>query len=222
MTVSYLSAQTPSRSIGQTPYEMWHGQKLNLSHLWEIGCKAFVLVLNKHNPKIYAHSTECTLIGYSPDSKAYWLYYHPSHKIIQSYHVRFIEHLDEISRLLLPGHVLGDDAVNDIVTTPENLNSSSCQKVTAEEELDADSPLPLDPLSLPAAPFIEAVIPPTIAEDTVPCQSSCTPVPSEKQALNEGVQFIPSVAKAVADSCASASGVAKQHTASHALKEHSF
>ena len=76
---------------GHTPYEHWHGTKPDLSHLHEIGCRAFGLIQNSHNPKVFDQSIECVLIGYSQDSKAYCLFHHPSKKILVSYHVSFIE-----------------------------------------------------------------------------------------------------------------------------------
>ena len=91
MTASYLSAHTSIKSLGKTPYKAWFRTKPDISHLCEIGCKAFVLIQDKHNPKIYAQSYECVPIGYSQDSKAYHLYYCKSSKVIQSFHVKFIE-----------------------------------------------------------------------------------------------------------------------------------
>jgi len=70
MTVGYLSARTPTHTLGKTPYEVWHGRKPDISHLHEIGSRAFTLIL-KNNPKIYKCSFECILIGYLPNSRAY-------------------------------------------------------------------------------------------------------------------------------------------------------
>ena len=92
VTACYLSVRSPTRSlINTTPYECWHGHKPDLSHLREIGSRAFVLIQKDHNPKIYARSIECVLIGYSSDSKAYRCYHHESNKVLVSFNVRFIE-----------------------------------------------------------------------------------------------------------------------------------
>jgi len=90
LTAGYLSACTPTRTLGKTPYEVWHGKKPDLSHLREIGLRAFALIL-KHNPKIYERSFECILVGYSPNSKAYRLYHPTTHWLFESFHVKFIE-----------------------------------------------------------------------------------------------------------------------------------
>ena len=33
LTAGYLSAHTPTWMLGRTPYEVWHGRKLDVSHL---------------------------------------------------------------------------------------------------------------------------------------------------------------------------------------------
>jgi len=54
VTAAYLHARTSSRLLNhKTPFELFYLRKPDLNHLREIGCKAFVFILNKHNPKIY-------------------------------------------------------------------------------------------------------------------------------------------------------------------------
>jgi len=60
----------------------------------EIGCRVFVLIQNKHNPKIYDISLECVLIGYDTNSKTYRCYHCETNRVISSYHVRFLESHD--------------------------------------------------------------------------------------------------------------------------------
>ena len=92
ITVCYLINRTPVKSQnGHTLYERWYGTKPDLFHLQEISCRAFVLIQNSHNPKVFDWSIECVLIGYSQDLKAYHLFHHPSKKILVSYHISFIE-----------------------------------------------------------------------------------------------------------------------------------
>jgi hypothetical protein len=92
ITAAYLHARTSSRnSHPKSPFELYHLEKPNVAYLREIGCHAFVLILNKHNPKIYERSLECILIGYPKNSKAYRCYHRQSRWIIESYHVQFIE-----------------------------------------------------------------------------------------------------------------------------------
>ncbi|THU77641.1 hypothetical protein K435DRAFT_561335, partial [Dendrothele bispora CBS 962.96] len=91
LTAAYLHARTTTKSLkGSTPYQLWNSKKPNLSHLREIGCKAFVLI-QQHNPKIRQRSIECVLVGYERNAKAYRCYHRSTRKVISSYHVRFIE-----------------------------------------------------------------------------------------------------------------------------------
>ena len=73
-TAAYLTNLTGANAnTGHTPYERWFGQKPSLSHLREIGCRAFAL--NHPTPsKIYPRSSPCVLIGYAPHSNAYRLW----------------------------------------------------------------------------------------------------------------------------------------------------
>ena len=52
-TAAYLKDSTPTCTLkDKTLYEMYYGQKPDLSHLCEIGCKAFVLIQSSDRPKI--------------------------------------------------------------------------------------------------------------------------------------------------------------------------
>ena len=104
--------QIPAHQLGGTKW-VWDFRGYGLSGAWvkrvstvcEIGSRAFALILT-HNPKIYEWSLKCILVGYSPHSKAYWLYHPTTHRLFKSFHVKFIKHKDDISRPLYPGHVI--------------------------------------------------------------------------------------------------------------------
>lgn len=50
----HLHEKTIMKSLnGTTPFKLWHNQKPDYSYMHEIGCHAFVLIQNTHNPKIY-------------------------------------------------------------------------------------------------------------------------------------------------------------------------
>lgn len=102
-TAAYLTNLTASTSIDRrTPYELWFQHVPSLSHLREIGCRAFALIPT-NNPKILQHTVPCVLIGYAPCAKAYRLWDCSTGKIFNSFHVAFIEHLEELPSKLLPG-----------------------------------------------------------------------------------------------------------------------
>ena len=100
---AYLSNLTSSSSLnGKTPYKSWTGHIPSLLHLCEIGCRAFALI-QMHNPKIYCHSCPYILIGYTLHTKAYHLWDTVNESIFNSFHITFLEHLDEQLVNLLPG-----------------------------------------------------------------------------------------------------------------------
>ena len=54
LTASHLHAKTATHSLnGKMPWELWYRRKPDYSYMCEVGCRAFVLILNRHNPKIY-------------------------------------------------------------------------------------------------------------------------------------------------------------------------
>ena len=59
--VGYLKKITTTRTLkDKTPYEAWYSRCPDVSHLRELGCHVWVLVMDK-NPKIYNCSIECKL-----------------------------------------------------------------------------------------------------------------------------------------------------------------
>ena len=144
LTASYLSARTFSQSINSTPYKAWHKHKPDLSHLCKIGCCAFVLVQDHHNPKIYAQSFECMLIGYASNAKAYRLYHRDTGRIIQSYHVEFIESHQAVPLTLFPGQ---------IASTKPPACSHQPSHASIEDKDDCDAPCLADP-NLPLMPIL--------------------------------------------------------------------
>jgi len=111
-TAAYLKDHMPTCMLkDKTPYEMYYGRKPDLSNLHEIGCKAFVLIQSINQPKIYNRSVECTLIGYSLNSKAFWCWNKQTRWITVSRNIYFIEVKDAIPCLLHPEHITpGDDS----------------------------------------------------------------------------------------------------------------
>jgi hypothetical protein len=112
LTSAYIKDRTPTRSLkNMTPFEAYYGWKPDITHLREIGCKAFVLVQSGSGarPKIYSRSVECTLVGYSPNSKAYWCYNKKTGCILVSRNVQFIESQDTRPRPLHPGFIANGD-----------------------------------------------------------------------------------------------------------------
>lgn len=75
LTASHLRKRTPIRSLnGISGWEAWHDCAPDYSYMREIGCRCFVLILNRNNPKMYDCSIECILVGYDKNAKTYRCY----------------------------------------------------------------------------------------------------------------------------------------------------
>lgn len=74
-TAVYLLNRLPTKSVdGQTPFEVWHGYKPDVSHLRVFGCVAHVKVTKPNLAKLEDRSIPMVLFGYEPGSAAYRVY----------------------------------------------------------------------------------------------------------------------------------------------------
>ena len=169
-----------------------------------------MLIQNKNNLKIYERSYECVLIGYSLNSKAYWLYHCPTHKIIVSYHVDFIESKDSLPKTFQPGWVLpnisnmlGDD--HDI-TQDSGFKSILPTQQPSNNTSTSTSPPPSSPSPHRATVSPELKIPQPAGPPAPlftapePCLSAHEWQPTECAAKHDGIQYLPAVQQAVAES----------------------
>src|SRR5882762_3940033 len=183
VTAAYLRIRVPTKSLKKmTPFEAYHKMKPNVSHLREIGSRAFVLILNKHNPKIFQCSEECVLVGYSKDSKSYWLYHRPSHQIIESFHVVFIESKDDWDKPFRPGVTQGLDDDADVPSQNIPPVAPTASAV---------------PHVIPAPVSVVPVAPPAPATSR---KSSRIPAPSTRLAEATGFSKISAVQQATTES----------------------
>ena len=124
VTANHLQDKMTTHSLpGTTPWQEYYGRKPDYSYMREIGCKAFALIQNKHNPKLYGRSLECILIGYNENAKSYRLYNPETRKVYSTYHVRFLESKDGHAHTLsqtqsLPTTSQTLPPINDTVTMP--------------------------------------------------------------------------------------------------------
>ena len=160
------------------------------------------------------------LISYSTESKAYRLFHRASNKVIQSYHVKFIERRDSHPSPLFPGRVIDNSPINDSSPTAFPIAPAG-PSVEDEDDVDDSKPtntsLPLRPLLEPAGPTPTIVIDPPLpttlpdpaqmpAPDPTPTpkpgphRSPRSPSPSRWRALLDGVEFTSRTDLAVAES----------------------
>jgi hypothetical protein len=144
-----------------------------------------VLILNQHNPKVFQHSEECVLVGYSKDSKSYRLYHRPSHRIIESFHVVFIESKDDCNKPFRPGVTQGLD------------DDTSAQSQTAPPAAPAAptvQPAPSHVVPTPASTIPDP--PPSLATGH---KSSRIPMPSTRLAEATGFNKISAIQRATSE-----------------------
>jgi len=98
-----------TRSLrNKTPYEAWYKELPEVSHLHEIGCKAWVFVMD-NNLKIYNRSIPCILVSYSDNLKAYHCWDRTSSHIHVTRNVVFVESQDLAMHALQAGVVVNNE-----------------------------------------------------------------------------------------------------------------
>lgn len=203
LTAGYVSNRTLTRANGNTtPYEKWHGEAPDYSHMREIGCRAFVLILNKHNPKIYERSIECVLVGYDLNSKTYRCWHAPTRRVISSYHVKFIEsheqHSPSTTTTELPPPVGPHppsplDLARDATSVPIDYDPDDPYDTLPDNPrapLDAPSSTVNDPIDIlgdpaPASPPISAPVEPRRSKRVASNQED--PKPSREETVRKAV-----------------------------------
>ena len=86
-TSAYLLNKVPSKSVPQTPYEIWKERKPSLKHVKIWGCPAYV---KKVDPdKLEYRSVKCSFVGYPKETLGY--YFYTDHRVFVSRHATFLE-----------------------------------------------------------------------------------------------------------------------------------
>lgn len=68
----YLKNRCPHRALNnKTPYELWNGQKPDLSNLRVFGCRALIHIPSCHRTKLDAKAEEAIFVGYTDDPNSY-------------------------------------------------------------------------------------------------------------------------------------------------------
>jgi hypothetical protein len=93
-------------------------------------------------------SFECVLVGYSPSTKAYRLYHRVSHRVIESFHVDFIERKDDVAVSHCPGQIVNTidsssptvSTFHDPVSLPDSSSIVDSSPVSASVSKNISSP----------------------------------------------------------------------------------
>ncbi|KAL0434658.1 UNVERIFIED_CONTAM: hypothetical protein Sradi_0173700 [Sesamum radiatum] len=79
----------PSKSIPQTPYEIWHGKSASYKYLRVWGSPAYVKRLV--GDKLDSRSSLCRFVGYPKETVGYYFYDPAEQKVFVSWNAVFLE-----------------------------------------------------------------------------------------------------------------------------------
>ncbi|KAM2008534.1 hypothetical protein ACFX16_003413 [Malus domestica] len=127
-TATYLLNRVPSKSVSQTPYEIWHGRKPSLNHVKIWGCEAYVKKLEA--TKLEARSVRCYFVGYPRETMGYEFYHPDDQKVFVARTAMFLE-----EQFVLKGTISKEMEINEINNEPQ----------TSTRHIDNPVPEPLAP-----------------------------------------------------------------------------
>ncbi|KAM1830023.1 hypothetical protein ACFX14_022770 [Malus domestica] len=130
-TAAYLLTAVPSKSVPQTPYEIWYGKKPSLKHVKIWGCPAYVK--KQDVGKLEARSVKCYFFGYPKQTYGYEFYHHDDQKVFVARTAIFME--DEF--------VLNGTSKRKIEL--KEINQISDEPQTSTRQVDNPVPEPLAP-----------------------------------------------------------------------------
>src|SRR6516162_1537027 len=85
----FILNRVPTKSVEQTPYEIWTGKKPSFSFMRIWGCEAYVKCLDSQ--KLQPKSDKCLFVGYPKETKGYYFYHPQDNKVIVVLHAVFLE-----------------------------------------------------------------------------------------------------------------------------------
>lgn len=94
-TANHLQNMLPTKVVDQTPYEIWHGVKPDVSNLQVFGTAAYVFVPDVKRTKLESKAEKLTFVGYSLQHKAWRFINMKTNKVTISRDARFIPTMDD-------------------------------------------------------------------------------------------------------------------------------
>ncbi|TYJ98809.1 gag/pol protein [Cucumis melo var. makuwa] len=88
-TTVHILNNVPSKSVSETPFELWRGRKPSLSHFKIWGCLAHVLVTNPK--KLEPRSWLCQFVGYPKETRGGLFFDPQENKVFVSKNATFLE-----------------------------------------------------------------------------------------------------------------------------------
>nr|GEZ89962.1 retrovirus-related Pol polyprotein from transposon TNT 1-94 [Tanacetum cinerariifolium] len=140
---------TQNRSIiiptpDKTPYHIINDRKPSIKHLYIFVCICYITKDGENLDKMKEKGDQCILVGYSTQSKGYYVYNKRTPMIVESIHIRFDE-IKEVSETsvanntsgLVPQRQKASDYDNpDLIPQRQAVSSSADADVPSQQELD--------------------------------------------------------------------------------------
>ncbi|KMQ87289.1 integrase core domain protein [Lasius niger] len=151
--VYILNRTTHSKNLKQTPFEIWHGKKPDLSHVRVFGSVAYMHVPQQMRKKLDAKAKRLMLVGYENDSTNYRLFDRDKRSVTISRHVTFHEQTEEESPssnysddglVRLPKIERAMEETCDEENDPERVDNEQNEFGNSEEEEQATAPRPVE------------------------------------------------------------------------------
>jgi hypothetical protein len=116
-TVIHILNRVPSKSVSNTPYELWTEHKPSINYLRVWGCPAEAKIFNPNTGKLEPKTVSCHFIGYSEKSKGFYFYCPDRHtKYVEMRHAICLE--DELMRRSIVPHEISLEEKRVYVPTP--------------------------------------------------------------------------------------------------------
>ena len=116
-----------------TPYEILKGRKPNLNYCHIFGSVCYILNDREQRGKLDAKSDEEVFLGYSNNSRTYWVYNKRTWTIIQSVNV-VVDDFQEVVRMTPDDEILSDEGIEDQEDEKQSVEDSVTNSVATSTE----------------------------------------------------------------------------------------
>ncbi|TYK27941.1 gag/pol protein [Cucumis melo var. makuwa] len=121
-TAVHILNNVPSKSVSETPFELWRGRKPSLSHFRIWGCPAYVLVTNPK--KLEPHSRLCQFFGYPKETRGGLFFDPQENRVFVSTNATFLEE-DQMRDHKPRSKLVLNEATDESTRVVEEVGSSS-------------------------------------------------------------------------------------------------
>ena len=121
-TAVHILNNVPSKSVSETPFELWRGRKPSLSHFRIWGCPAHVLVTNPK--KLEPRSRLCQFVGYPKETRGGLFFDPQENRVFVSTNATFLEE-DQMRDHKPRSKLVLNEATNELRSFVDDVSPSS-------------------------------------------------------------------------------------------------